>query len=104
MRKNRKVSGADRRADNHLKFGLQTNRHLLPWEREEEFKSLVRSLRNDFNPKGVVEGHLVDELANIMWRKHRIAQAEAAAFYEGMLKPSSSLIKAAQLAVPGQSI
>jgi DUF1680 family protein len=47
---------------------------------------------------------LVDELANIMWRKHRIAQAEAAAFYEGMLKPSSSLIKAAELAVPGQSI
>jgi hypothetical protein len=104
VKKPRTKSGKDRRAINALKYGLQANRNLLPWEREDEFRKLAHSLKEDMNPNGVIEAHLVDELATIIWRKHRIGPAEAAAYQEGMLKPSKSLIQASELAVPGQSV
>ena len=49
----------------------------------------------------VIEMHLVDELANIIWRKQRIGPAESVAFYSGMGRPSPTMANVATLP-PGQ--
>ena len=92
----------DPRANNPLKYGLLSKRDLLPWEDHAHFRALHKSLVKDFAPTGVVERHLVEELASIIWRKHRIGPAESAQFYLGMLKPTKPLIDASTFLVEGQ--
>lgn len=95
----RKSKKADRRAENPLRHGLLAKKNLLPWESFTRYQSLVDALIADCKPSGLVELHLVHELAAIIWRKHRIAPAESGLFYKALIKPSQPLIETADVKV-----
>ncbi len=59
---------------------------LLPWENVEEYEAFVVSLIEEHVPEGPTERHLVEELAGIIWRLHRVGVAEAALHRHGLSK------------------
>jgi hypothetical protein len=71
---------------------------VLPWEDAGEYRALVEALAAEHAPQGPTEGHLVEELAGILWRKRRLRLAEAAAHRRGLeaaLAPHRDTAKAA---------
>jgi hypothetical protein len=52
---------------------------VLPWENAAEYGALVEALFAEHALQGPTDEHLVEELAGILWRKHRMRMAEAAA-------------------------
>jgi hypothetical protein len=99
----RKSKKTDKRAENPLRHGLLAKKNLLPWESFPRYKSLVDGLVLDFAPNGLVELHLVHELAAIIWRKQRIAPAESGFFFKAITKPSQSLISTADIKILGEA-
>ena len=69
---------------NATKHGILSRHLLLPWESQEEYESLIETLADEHAPAGPTETHLVEELADIVWRKQRLRQAEAAAHQRGV--------------------
>jgi hypothetical protein len=63
---------------NAMKHGVLSQLVVLPHEDKEAFTGLLSSLILEHQPNGPTEGHLVEELAGIMWRKRRILLAEGA--------------------------
>jgi hypothetical protein len=63
---------------NATKHGVLARHAVLPWEDRAEFETLLKSLVDEHKPVGVTEGHLVEEIAVIMWRQPRVLLAEAA--------------------------
>jgi hypothetical protein len=55
---------------------------VLPWEDEEAYRQLLNALYEEHHPKGETEHYLVEQLANIMWRKKRLRLAELALNHE----------------------
>ena len=51
---------------------------LLPWESAAELVALHAELVAEHQPQGPTEKHLVEELALLLWRKRRVADAERA--------------------------
>jgi hypothetical protein len=51
---------------------------LLPWESAAELVALHAELVTEHEPRGPTERHLVEELALLVWRKRRVADAERA--------------------------
>lgn len=64
---------------NATKHGILSRHTVLPWENPEEYRELHDALIAEYAPRGPTEGHLVEELAGIMWRKQRLRMAEAGA-------------------------
>jgi hypothetical protein len=64
---------------NATKYGILSRHTVLPWEDAEEYRELHDALIAEYAPHGPTEGHLVEELAGIMWRKQRLRMAEAGA-------------------------
>lgn len=65
---------------NATKHGILSRYTVLPWESKEEYESLLNSLVSEHDPHGPTEMHLVEELAGIIWRKHRLRLAEAGCY------------------------
>jgi hypothetical protein len=65
---------------NAAKHGLLSRHLVLPWEDRSEYEALLQALIQEHAPSGPTETHLVEELAGIMWRKQRLALAEAAVY------------------------
>ncbi|MGB7283851.1 MAG: hypothetical protein WBE13_16415, partial [Candidatus Acidiferrum sp.] len=63
--------GKDKSKLNALKYGLFSKAVLLKDEPRAEFDYLLNGLRNDFQPVGMLEVVLVDELAVNLWRQRR---------------------------------
>jgi hypothetical protein len=59
---------ADHRASQSRRDRLEQ----LPWEDAGEYHALVAALVAEHAPQGPTEGHLVEELAGILWRKRRL--------------------------------
>lgn len=57
--------------NNAMRHGIVSQQKVLPWENEQEYESLLNALMVEYHPVGVSEQHLVEELANIFWRKKR---------------------------------
>jgi hypothetical protein len=51
----------------------------------------------------LIEEHLLQGLATIIWRKQRIAPAESGLFYKGLMKPSEPLIDSTGLQIVEQA-
>lgn len=64
---------------NATTHGILSRHTVLPWEDAEEYRELYEDLIAEYAPLGPTEGHLVEELAGIMWRKQRLRMAEAGA-------------------------
>ena len=69
---------------NAVRHGILSRHTVLPWEDADEYAALVASLVAEHRPRGPTEGHLVEELAGIMWRKRRLRLAEASAHRRGL--------------------
>ena len=69
---------------NALKHGILSRYTVLPWENEDEYRTMIEALVAEHAPQGPTEEHLVEELAGILWRKRRLRMAEAAAYHHGL--------------------
>jgi hypothetical protein len=74
----RTPQGKARSKFNAVKHGLLSKCILLPGESAAEYKSLLNGMLDDFQPQGTLETVLVDNLATLFWRKHRLSLAEYA--------------------------
>ena len=70
--------GKERSKYNALKHGLFAKVVVMSHESSFLFDNLLRGLRDDLMPVGVLEGALVEKLATIFWRYRRLLQAESA--------------------------
>jgi hypothetical protein len=83
---------------NALRHGVLSRFTLLPWEDPDEYAQILDALVAAHNPEELIEEHLVEELAGIIWRKRRLRLAEGAAFQRGLksaLAPFSSTVETA---------
>ena len=69
---------------NAMTHGVLSQLVVLPHEDKDAFHDLLSSLTLEHQPNGPTEGHLVEELAGIMWRKRRILLAEGAKVNKGL--------------------
>ena len=77
-------------AFNATKHGVLSRYAVLPWESIEEYHALLDSLRADLEPQTVIENHLIEEMAGVIWRKGRLQKAEQATYIEQDTEPFSS--------------
>lgn len=66
---------------NALRHGILARDVALPGEDAEAFEEVRNKVWGNFSPVGPIEEFLVDQLVNTMWRRQRVARAEAALFY-----------------------
>jgi hypothetical protein len=71
---------------NAMQHGVLSRHTILPWEDPGEYQALWDGLVTEYAPSGPTEGHLVEELAGIIWRKRRLRLAEAAIYREQLRK------------------
>jgi hypothetical protein len=75
---------------NALRHGVLSRHAVLPWEDRSEYQALLEALVAEHAPSGPTEGHLVEELAGVIWRKRRLQLAEAAIYREQLRKDASN--------------
>jgi hypothetical protein len=80
----RTAAGKRRSRYNALKSGLFAKDLLLKHESRAEYQLLLTSLREHFQPQGMLEATLVENLVAIRWRKRRLFQAETAQIEEAI--------------------
>jgi hypothetical protein len=85
---------ASNRSHNALTHGFYGREAVLPWESLEDFVNLHRSIRSELEPDGPLEEETVRELAELVWRKRRLAVAFMLPAYKN--PPSSELLEAAK--------
>lgn len=61
---------------NALKIGVYTHQVVLPGENPEQFAELLGLFMDDFQPVGVTEAALVNDLAVLAWKKRRLEGIE----------------------------
>lgn len=77
-------SGYESSRHNATRHGVFSERDVLEWEDEDEFKELHESLIEEFEPAGRTEFERVKDLARIEWRRKRLRIAEQAAINDGL--------------------
>jgi hypothetical protein len=83
---------------NALRHGALSRYTILPWEDEDEYRSLLDALVAEHGPHGPTEEHFVEELAGVIWRKRRLRLGEAAAHHRALRRttdPARDTAKAA---------
>jgi hypothetical protein len=78
----RTAAGKERSKRNAVKHGILSRAVLLPNESRSEFDALLRRLWKNHQPEGDEE-LLVEKLATLWWRYHRLLIAEAAEIQKG---------------------
>jgi hypothetical protein len=63
-----------------VRHGILSRHPILPWESREEYEEIHLALAAEYASEGPTEGHLVEEIAGIIWRKRRLRLAETATF------------------------
>lgn len=61
---------------NAVQHGALSRLSVLPWENAKELEEIQQAFIEDHQPKGATEKYLILELANIVFRKARLYQAE----------------------------
>ncbi len=74
---------------NATRHGLASAAPVLPWENAEQRAELLAEFRCEHAPAGPTESHLVEELADILWRRRRLRRAEAAAHHDCLRRMTS---------------
>jgi hypothetical protein len=78
---------------NAIKHGALSRVPVLPWEDAEGFAKLQYNLVKEYAPQGASEEHLVLEMANCIFRKQRVYQAENALIIRNMRRSSGYSLK-----------
>lgn len=81
----RTARGEERTKQNAVKHGIVSKIIVLQDESKAEFDSLLKGLREDFQPVGTMEEILVEKLATLLWRNRRFLIAEGAEIRAGMV-------------------
>jgi hypothetical protein len=68
--------GKQRSSLNALRHGLTGQIVVMPSEDLAAYQLYVKTFNDQFHPQGVIEAHLVQELADTSWRLSRIAALE----------------------------
>ncbi|HEY3378740.1 MAG TPA: hypothetical protein VGL77_14730 [Armatimonadota bacterium] len=71
-------------SSNALKHGLQSRAVRLFWESEDEFNAFADAMKQQWQPMGMLEELLVDNLITTQWRLHRLAQMELGILYRSL--------------------
>ncbi len=74
----RTVAGKARVSDNARSHGFLSRHLIVEGESPAEFAALLAELVADYQPVGVVETGLVEQVAIVLWRKARFVRAETA--------------------------
>ena len=74
---------------NALRHGITSKASLLPWEDADDFAALLYELQREHQPSGPTEGHLVEELATVIWRKGRLRRAESVTFLDRLRRDTA---------------
>ena len=72
---------------------------MLPWEDLEDFARLHQSIRDELDPSGTLEEEWVREVAELVWRKRRLAMAFMLPVYKD--PPPADLLEAAKGGIVG---
>ena len=73
----RTQEGKQRSSLNALRHGLTGQIVVMPTEDLEAYRAHVQAFVDDRKPKGPIESHLVQSLADTAWRLNRVAALEA---------------------------
>ncbi len=87
------------RSHNALSHGAYGREAVLPWEDLQEFARLHQSIRDELDPSGALEEEAVREVAELVWRKRRLAMAFMLPVYKD--PPSADLLEAAKGGIVG---
>lgn len=87
----RTAVGKERSKHNALTHGILSSVALLKNEPRPEFDALLAGFRDYFQPRGIPEEVLVEQLAVLKWRYRRVLAAEVAKNKEPMFELDASL-------------
>lgn len=72
----RTVAGKNKSSMNAIKHGLFAKNAVLEYEDKSEFETMVRRLKEDWEPEGEMEHILIERIATLLWRLNRIVGIE----------------------------
>src|SRR5271165_3958747 len=72
----RTEQGKERSRLNALRHGLTGQIVVMPTEDLQAYQSHLKSFTDECDPKGAIEAHLVQALADTSWRLNRVAALE----------------------------
>ncbi len=78
------VLGYDASRYNALTHGILSRLVVMAHENADEFADLLAAMLAEYQPEGMTERILIEELAGIIWRKRRVMLAEKAAINRGL--------------------
>jgi hypothetical protein len=76
-----------------LTHGLYAREAVLPWEDAKRFEAFAQAIRDELNPNGPLEEEAVREVAELHWRKQRLALGYLLQYYKS--PPPAELVEAA---------
>ena len=62
-----------KRSLNALNHGLYARQATLPWESSADYEAFYQGTRDELMPDGLLEEEAVREIADLQWRKRRLA-------------------------------
>jgi hypothetical protein len=71
---------------NALKHGVHSREMILPGERETEYRALRAELYDEYQPDGVSEEFLVDQIFLLMWKKRRLESFNKVRLYDRVVQ------------------
>jgi hypothetical protein len=84
---------------NALQHGVLSQYTVLPWEDGAEYSALIEALAAERSSEGLIEEHLVEELAGIIWRKRRLRLAESAVHHRAFKRATDPYRETAKAAL-----
>ena len=84
---------ASKKTYNALSHGLYARETVLPWEDPKKFEALAQAVHDELMPSGPLEEAAVREVAELHWRKQRLALGYLLRFYKA--PPPAELVEAA---------
>jgi hypothetical protein len=76
----RTVEGKARSARNATKHGLCSSHTCLPSESEATFERFRTEIRDELQPRTVIQIQLFNQIANLLWRLNRVSEAQTKLF------------------------
>jgi hypothetical protein len=76
----RTIEGKARSARNATKHGLCSSHTCLPSESEATFERFRTEIRDELQPRTVIQIQLFNQIANLLWRLNRVSEAQTKLF------------------------
>ncbi len=81
-------AGKRRASRNALKHGLCSTSSCLPGECPATYAVFVDELREELQPKTILQKLLLPHIAQLLWRINRLPDAQSRIFHEELSKPA----------------